>query len=289
MFTVKRMADCTLTEAVQAWNEGFEGYYFNMTMTPDSFLKRLGTYGLSATHSVVAFDGDQPIGLVVNGIRTAKGIKLAYNGGTGVKMSYRNDGVGQLLMDEVLEIYQRENVQLATLEAIKENERAISLYRKKGYEIVDYVDHYQAMNFTPIIVADSPYTYMNAYKWEVTSLDFYNERAPWQTQCDHIPDAQYVLAKDERGEVVGYAVYRSAVDPDKKKLITTLMQCEVNEGNQQRTCYDGLLTQLFHPSKEMIRLAACIQQSNETLTEALADWGFERTVEQVYMVKTISS
>jgi hypothetical protein len=32
---IKRLSECTFNEALQAWNEGFKGYYSDATMTED--------------------------------------------------------------------------------------------------------------------------------------------------------------------------------------------------------------------------------------------------------------
>ncbi|MBA2878130.1 hypothetical protein HNR63_001184 [Anoxybacillus kamchatkensis] len=40
MLQIKRLSECTLKEAVRAWNAGFEGYYFPIQLTIESFLDR---------------------------------------------------------------------------------------------------------------------------------------------------------------------------------------------------------------------------------------------------------
>ena len=84
MVEIKKMAECKVDESVQAWNTGFEGYFFDMTTTPEAFEKRGRTEGLSDELSVVAFEEGVPVGLVRNGVRQWQGKKVAWNGGTGV-------------------------------------------------------------------------------------------------------------------------------------------------------------------------------------------------------------
>src|SRR5690606_28819443 len=129
--------------AVEAWNKGFEGYYFDATTTVDQFTNRMVLEGLSPSLSILAFDCDKPVGLILNGVRMIDGKKVAWNGGTGVAKDYRRNGVGKQLMDATLAIYEEEGVQIATLEAIKQNEKAIKLYENKGYKIVDELVHLQ--------------------------------------------------------------------------------------------------------------------------------------------------
>ena len=128
MITIKRLSQCTLEDAVVAWNKGFEGYYFDMTTTVDFFTRRLILEGLSPSLSVIAYDDERPVGIILNGIRLINGKKVSWNGGTGVDPEYRGKGVGKKLIEAVLAIYEVEGVEVATLEAVKENVKAISLY-----------------------------------------------------------------------------------------------------------------------------------------------------------------
>jgi hypothetical protein len=62
---------------VEAWNKGFEGYYFDMATTPEAFKKRGEQEGLSPDLSVVAFESGKPVGIVRNGLREINGKKVA--------------------------------------------------------------------------------------------------------------------------------------------------------------------------------------------------------------------
>jgi hypothetical protein len=66
MFRIKRLSECTFAEAVQAWNEGFKGYYADMSTTLDRFVIRLGKEDLSPELSIVAFAENRPVGFVLN-------------------------------------------------------------------------------------------------------------------------------------------------------------------------------------------------------------------------------
>ena len=74
----------------------------------------------------------------MNGFRTIDG-KNCLEWGTGISPAYRGKGVSRLLMEETLAIYKQENVEMGTLEAIKENQIAIALYEKYGYVIAHHL------------------------------------------------------------------------------------------------------------------------------------------------------
>lgn len=135
MIEIRRLSECTIEQGVEAWNKGFEGYHFDMTTTPEAFEKRMKQEGLSAELSVVAFDCEEPVGLVLNGIRESSSRKIGWNGGTGVAISWRKRGVGMQLMEKTLEILKEQNVEVATLEAISENKKAIELYKSLAMKL----------------------------------------------------------------------------------------------------------------------------------------------------------
>ena len=74
MITCKRLSQCTLQDALIAWNKGFEGYDFDMTLTLEAFLNRLVFENLSPALSIVAFDGTDEVTIQIemNGEDTRK-------------------------------------------------------------------------------------------------------------------------------------------------------------------------------------------------------------------------
>ncbi|WP_405079770.1 GNAT family N-acetyltransferase [Paenibacillus chitinolyticus] len=133
MIAIRKLSECTLDQAVQVWNEGFFGYFVDMTTNPGAYMTRQAYEQLSPQHSIVAFDGEQPVGFVLNGIRMAGGGKISWNGGTGIIPAYRGRGVGRKLIEASLDIYREEGVDTATIEAIAGNAPAIALYESVGY------------------------------------------------------------------------------------------------------------------------------------------------------------
>ncbi|MCY9593646.1 N-acetyltransferase [Paenibacillus chitinolyticus] len=133
MIVIRKLSECTLDQAVQVWNAGFSGYLVDMTTNPDAFMTRQAYEQLSPQHSIVAFDGEQPVGFVLNGIRMAGARKISWNGGTGVIPAHRGRGVGRKLIEASLDIYRKEGVDTATIEAFASNVPAIALYESVGY------------------------------------------------------------------------------------------------------------------------------------------------------------
>ncbi|MCC3358648.1 GNAT family N-acetyltransferase [Bacillus sp. REN16] len=290
MITIKRLSECTLQDAVVAWNKGFEGYYFNMTTTVDLFTRRLILEGLSPVLSVIAYDGDRPVGLIVNGIRKINGKKVSWNGGTGVDPEYRGKGVGKKLIDTVLAIYEEEDVEIATLEAVKENVTAISLYEKVGYKIVDELVHLQLtdeLSTDAFISEENQLTFKRGIPIEAAQVPFYKAMVPWQTQWNNARDGESIIALDEYKGIVGYAIFKRMFNEEGKLQSISLFQCEAEPSHKEKEAIvKGLLKMVFGQTNlNVARTAANISVSNNILQGLLKKAGFNVKAEQVFMIK----
>ncbi|MCX8001964.1 MAG: GNAT family N-acetyltransferase [Anoxybacillus mongoliensis] len=288
MLQIKRLSECTLEEAVRAWNAGFEGYYFPIQLTIESFLYRLVGEGLSPSLSIIAFYHDEPIGIVLNGVREWKGTSMAWNGGTGVAPAFRKTGIGKALMEATLDVYQEAGIGLATLEAISENERAIGLYKKFGYEIVDELEYLQFQKAMPRLLEDEPFQVEITIPQQISHLSFYKGRHPWQTQWQSARDGEAIVVKDERGCDIGYAYYRRIFDATGKHEKTILFQCEASpERNDKEHILRLLLAKVFsNCPDEIVKVVANIPVTYSLTTYSLLkEIGFQTTVKQVWMQK----
>lgn len=294
MFEIKKMSECSIEQKVEAWNKGFEGYYFNMETTAEAFEKRGVTEDLNEELSIVAFDGNHPVGIVRNGLRGNDGRKVSWNGGTGVAKSVRGQGVGKRMMEKTIEWLRDSGVQLATLEAVSENKAAIELYRKIGYEIVDEVEFMQLKGNVEKcpeeLKSGQEITLKSATIEEAGSLDFYRHDFTWQTQWQSVKDGEALIAYNAEGKAVGYAYFRKSKDENGKHIATTLYQCVVNplaEDPQSLTA--RLITEAFEGfSGEINRVAVNIPVEMNKLThQVLAEVGFKVTTKQVMMAKEL--
>ncbi|MCM3610278.1 GNAT family N-acetyltransferase [Planococcus sp. MERTA32b] len=290
MVEIRRLSECTIEQGTEAWNKGFEGYHFDMTTTPEAFEKRMEQEGLSREFSVVAFDGEEPVGLVLNGIREYAGRKIGWNGGTGVAMSFRKKGVGMQLMEKTLEILEEENVEVATLEAISGNEKAIALYKKLGYEIVDELHFMKLDGAVEGESNDAPekYSLRKADPEEIGQLPFYRWDFPWQIQWQSVRDGEGLVALDGEGKPSGYAFYRRLNDEEGNHSRTVLYQCETAPDEKAREeITNALLDSVFENFADAIsRTAVNVPVSANAMTcKVLQDRGFEKNISQVFMKK----
>ncbi|WP_155592841.1 GNAT family N-acetyltransferase [Lysinibacillus cavernae] len=276
----KTVSQCTLEEVLKAWNKGFEGYFVEINMTTDMFLHRLVGEGLSSEHSIVVFDQDEPIAIVMNGFRTINGKKTAWNGGTGISPIYRGKGVSRILMEETLAIYERENVEIATLEAIKENQVAIALYEKYGYVISNQLlflsGEYEAkVEYTKDLRVETIRPEQLPY------LSFYQEDVPWQCSWHSVKQGEAKVFYNEENEALGYMLYRTVWDGKGEIERILLYQLALLENSNVELVPHFLAS----VTTSKVNITAVNLVSNNPATSYFLKNGLKVTTEQVQMKK----
>lgn len=135
MIIYKRCSEVNMEDIFEAFDRGFSDYIIKLSMTKDFFVARFfGPEGNSLEHSFIAFDDKRPIGVVLGGIKDYEGLKTMRCGTLAVVPEYRGAGISKKLM----ELHRDEAVAMGCrqmfLEVIVGNDRAISFYKKLGYE-----------------------------------------------------------------------------------------------------------------------------------------------------------
>ncbi|MFJ5716453.1 GNAT family N-acetyltransferase [Neobacillus sp. NPDC093127] len=282
----KKLTECKIEEAVTAWNRGFEGYFVQIEMTAETFFQRFVNEGLSMTMSLVAFDGEEPVAIILNGVRNIDGKKTVWNGGTGVATSYRGKGVSKQLMEETFKLYADEGIEVATLEAIKENERAIRLYQKYGYEIIDSV-----VFLSGAVESQSAATSSIQIKpirpEQLPTFQFYKENVPWQCQWQSVRPGEaqvYYAAGDEQ---LGYCLFRRVWNQTgqlEKVIIYQLELFSEFTSDIINTIMAGICGEADH-SVNIMTVNASL---SNPVTQYLIENGFSKATEQVQMVKQVN-
>lgn len=239
---VLKVEDCSLVDVVQVWNEGFHDYFVPVKLDKKAFLNRLVKEDLAAEDSFVFERNGQLQGVLLNGFRKRKGELIAWNGGTAVVEAARGTGVAKLLMEATLELYQKKGVRTATLEVIKNNERAIALYKKFGY-----IERDELILFDGIVsdeeADDRASLHVVSIRPELLPhLTFYNPDVPWQCCWESNKTAEAVVYYDAQHEPVGYALFNRVFDDNGTQISSIIFQLHVLEGHKEQIVPDFLPT-----------------------------------------------
>jgi GNAT superfamily N-acetyltransferase len=291
---IKPLKTCSFDDTLQAWNEGFQGYFVDMSASLDKFLARLHNESLSPEHSLLAFCDGRPAGILLNGIRESGNQKVAWNGGTGVSPEFRGRGIGKALMRATLNLYKKNSVEVATLEAISQNETAIELYKKCGYRITDrllFLEHdgpcgpfgltsgasYSTKQVTPALTA---------------RLEFYDLDVAWQAQWQSVAvnNGEAVIVKDVSGTDVGYALYKRKFDDTGQVSNILLYQCAARPGvPDTEGVVRAALDHAFGPAHiECRRSTYNLKAGDNLVLDILKHVGFKFFIEQVHMKVSVN-
>lgn len=286
MITFKPVSELGIKEASELWNQAFEGYQVNASMPLDGFIARAGQLGLSLERSLACYVEGQPAGIVLNGFREADGVKLAWNGGTAIAPAFRGKGIGQTMMARMMELYQEQDVSRAYLEAINTNERAIQLYERVGYSVIDRLLIMSAEGTQIQAQGEvNSYTVTRGQAGQLRAVPFYRSGEVWQNDIPCIPGGECVLVHAGE-ELAGFALFRRTFGPDGKLASVTLYRCEAAPGIEDE---EGViltaLSELYQPELEAKRSAFNIRASHTALVKALERFGLATSMEQVLMVR----
>ncbi|MFD1038242.1 GNAT family N-acetyltransferase [Virgibacillus byunsanensis] len=291
MISIKRLSECSLDDALAAWNLGFEDYFVDISFTLDVFLGRMAMEDLSPNLSIVAFDGEKPIGIVKSGIREINGNKFAWNGGTAVAKDYRKRGVAKRLMHYLLAMYTEENVTSASLEAIKENKMAIALYKGFGYVEKDELANFSLKGSKPVRLSYALHedvSIIETLPQKVGEISFYKSSYSWQTQWQSVQNGEAIIAIDSSQREIGYAYFKRIFNKKFQHTTTVLYQCEADPSHSNREeVTKFLLTKVFGDfSDDINRIVVNLpRKAGATTYKLIQEIGFEITVKQVFMKK----
>jgi ribosomal protein S18 acetylase RimI-like enzyme len=291
------MSSCSFEDALRTWNEAFQDYFVNLTLSLEGYVARLQREGLSPEHSLMAFCDGRPAGFLLNGLRMVAGKRVAWNGGTGVSPEFRRRGLAKALLQAALDIYRQHGVDLATLEAIKENESAISLYRQVGYEIVDqllFLQHDGKLDERSIDDEGlRPYSIQSVAPQAVSKLSFYPSLVPWQAQWQSVSlnNGEALVVTEADGAVVGFALYKKKTDEQENVSSIALYQCIAGtDGASAEAVLRRALKHLYGPlDLDCRRTTHSLGRSSLTVQQMLRECGFTPFVEQFHMVRRFDS
>jgi ribosomal protein S18 acetylase RimI-like enzyme len=125
-------SDFPLADLVQYLNQGFEDYFVPIQFNTSTFLNMIRRDGIDLTGSQVLMVDNQPCGIALIA-RRGWTSRLA---AMGIAKRMRGKGAGSWFMNELIKEARQRDDREMVLEVIEQNESAVKLYQKSGFEIV---------------------------------------------------------------------------------------------------------------------------------------------------------
>lgn len=133
-FVAKPASNYPVAELASILNQGFEGYLIPIHFTNSMFLNMLHKDGIDLSASRVLLADQTPCGIALIAPRAAR--RMSRLAAMGIAKETRGKAAGSWFMKELLAEACDRRDQEMVLEVIEQNEPAVKLYQKYGFESV---------------------------------------------------------------------------------------------------------------------------------------------------------
>jgi ribosomal protein S18 acetylase RimI-like enzyme len=133
--TINTLQNVTISELVKVFNQSFADYLLPFRLSDEDFKTKLKGENIALHYSAGAFAGSDLVGFILTGTDEINGNFIAYNAGTGVVPNYRGNYLTLKMFEFLLPFLANRNIRHHQLEVLVENQVALKVYQKAGFQI----------------------------------------------------------------------------------------------------------------------------------------------------------
>ncbi|WP_108866278.1 GNAT family N-acetyltransferase [Aquimarina aquimarini] len=213
MLEFKNLQHTSFSEIHSVFIDAFSDYQVPMQPTESELRYMFERRGGDLKLSYGAFDNNQLVGFILNGVGNWNGVYTSYDTGTGISKCFQKKGIAKDLFSYAIADLIRNGIKQYLLEVIKTNQNAISLYNKKSFMINRVFDYY--IFSKSLLTNRKESSIKDVIIDKVTSLDwnkaqsFWDILPSWQNSIDAIQrklDRFTILQVLIKDECVGYGI-----------------------------------------------------------------------------------
>jgi ribosomal protein S18 acetylase RimI-like enzyme len=284
MVRIQSLEGIRVSELYETFSEAFAGYAVSWTF--DAFERMLERRGFSPSLSFGAFDQDRLVSFTFNGIGQFNGQWTAYDTGTGTIPDYRGQGLAATIFGESLPHLRQYGIRQYLLEVLQENETAISLYKKQGFEITRPLNvfrinthDWQNSNIDPapdVTIREIDFSFRD------TMQAMWDFQPSWQNRFDALlknPNHFIVLGAFTGTELLGYGVIEPASGD--------IPQLAVHRNQRHRKIGSHLLHALCEKNDSQVIKVVNTEAGYEPITAFLAWNGIPKMTGQFEMSRSL--
>ncbi|ABX42778.1 GNAT family N-acetyltransferase [Lachnoclostridium phytofermentans] len=274
-----RMLENVKLETIHiAFVEAFSDYQVKIDLPFWKFQQMLKRRGFDPTLSIGAFEDERLIAFVLNGFRDWNGKKTVYDLGTGVIADYRRRGVTSEMLQQVKERMRERGIDQYLLEVLQNNQSAVLLYQKQGFEI--------QRTFSCYHLDKNNLSQKTAYSVEsVESIDlemlkeFWDFRPSWQNSIESVKavpeDFHYAIVRNDN-IIIGYGI----ID----KRTGDIPQIAVHKEHRGKGIASNIVTELAKNTEALKLSILNIETPLKSVEDFLFKVGFTSYVGQYEML-----
>ena len=243
MITIKSLTDTSYKEIHQAFKNAFADYVEPFDLTLEQLTYMLERRDCNLDISFGAFDNNDLVCFILNGVGYWNKKLTAYDTGTGTVKEYRKKGLATKVFNDSLPVFHKNKISQYLLEVIRVNNKAFDLYKKTGFEITREFEYYVSpkndIRFRETKLTNN-YTISEIKQdWDLFR-SFWDFNPSWQNSIDSINrkiNHFKILGLFNDNNIVGYGII--------EKHTGDIPQLAINKKYRNK----GLATSLF---KELI-------------------------------------
>lgn len=140
MDTIKSLKEVEFNEIFEAFSEAFKDY--EIQINKQEFKTMINRRGFDPQLSFGIFNENRLVSLTCNGVGTFNGIKTAYDTGTGTIKEFRGKDYATEVFNYSIPYLKEAGITQYLLEVLQHNEKAVSIYKKIGFEVTREFNYY---------------------------------------------------------------------------------------------------------------------------------------------------
>lgn len=212
MELIKSLKGINFDLIFESFKEAFSDY--EVQLNKEELQAMLIRRGFNPKLSFAAFKGGKIISFTLNGIGHFNGKKTAYDTGSGTLKEYRGQGLATKIFNSSIPFLKEAGVSQYLLEVLQHNKKAVSVYKKIGFEISREFNYYVLKNeeYRPIgKIMQSDYRIEQISKTESESMiKFCDFNPSWQNSFDAINrnSSDFIInGVFKENKLLGYCVF----------------------------------------------------------------------------------
>ena len=271
--TIRLLSEEDFKNLYETFTYAFANNAVRFQLSEDDFYHRMHKKLLiNEEISGVAFDGEEMLGFILHSSDVYEGIPTAYNGGTGVLPGFRNQSTAERIYGYLIPKIQSMFLARVILEVVENNEKAIALYEKLGFEMRRKFRCYKQEKTL------NKETAVNVVEGLIEDVNFsFNDfHASFIDSEEHLKrgNETTLLAKDEEGNLLGYLIMQPHLG--------RISQLAVNRFYRDQKIGEGLIRSAQkYTSKPLFIMN--IPEDESGFDSFLKTCGFENQVNQYEM------
>lgn len=280
---IKSLEKTDLNTIYRAFSQAFADY--EVQWNKDQFLTMLKRRGFVPELSFAAFDDiGEIVAFTFNGVGYFNGILTAYDTGTGTLKDYRGKGLASEIFETSLPHLKKNDIKQYLLEVLQHNDKAVSVYRKLGFETTREFNYFMQKNekiYSEKINFDYSVRQISKLNFDLVS-QFWDFNPSWQNSIEAINRTSedfIFLGVFNANDLLGYCVFEHGSGD--------IPQIAVENQNRRKGIGTILLNEVIKYNKNDVVKIVNTDTSCTSITAFLKSKNIELKGKQFEMIKKL--